>query len=403
MRYSFRLAEVVGHVPDPRKRPGTIKAICEYTGLDRHQVAALLKNEVKYIPLDALSKLCEYLIDRGFATADELPGRLFGVEPEHFWELLARRKRLVLCLGVRRGDAAGSLDDAWVVASDSVLLGELLSGVTTLGGTAQLSGTGQLARRTEPSLEDRIQQDGDAVPADPHPERLHQSLVWSPGQAALDECLAMARGTYESFSGTAGDKALVCLGSNKSNPVVELLLASAFGSEPFVSQDGVPSPATRSCPIFLRYRDNDPQPPSLCGGLRLAAKGQPSNKPGIYYETANGEWDLCPWTADKHDAAFLFYIHRESQGHMEMALGGFSGRATRLLARLLARRGEEFWPPVYDGQGIQIGAFVVQFTYPGPASEDRDLLRTDLHAEGKIIRLDAEVIARRMQQPVEVE
>ena len=57
----------------------------------------------------------------------------------------------------------------------------------------------------------------------------------------------------------------------------------------------------------------------------------------------------------------MFYIHRESQGHMEMALGGFSGRATRLLARLLARRGEEFWPPVYEGQGIQIGAFVVKF------------------------------------------
>ena len=44
MRYSFRLAEVVNHVPDPRRRPGTIKAICDYTGLDRHQVAALLKN-----------------------------------------------------------------------------------------------------------------------------------------------------------------------------------------------------------------------------------------------------------------------------------------------------------------------------------------------------------------------
>ena len=30
-------------MPDPRKRPGTIKNICEFTGLDRHQVAALLK------------------------------------------------------------------------------------------------------------------------------------------------------------------------------------------------------------------------------------------------------------------------------------------------------------------------------------------------------------------------
>ena len=32
-----------------------IKAIVDYTGLDRHQVAAI-ENEVKYIPLKALSR-----------------------------------------------------------------------------------------------------------------------------------------------------------------------------------------------------------------------------------------------------------------------------------------------------------------------------------------------------------
>ena len=102
MQYSFRLAELLGHVPDPRKRPGTIKAIVEYTGLDRHQVAALLKNEVKYIPLKALSRLCDFLIEHGHATAEQLPGALFAVEPENFWELLARRRRLEMCVGVRK-------------------------------------------------------------------------------------------------------------------------------------------------------------------------------------------------------------------------------------------------------------------------------------------------------------
>src|SRR5438309_4777233 len=247
MRYSFRLAEVVGHMPDPRKRPGTIKSICEYTGLDRHQVASLLKNEVKYIPLDALSKLCSYVIDRGFAKGNELPGRLFGVEPEHFWELLARRRRLELCLGVRRGAPKESLDDAWVVASDSVLLGELLNGATTLAGTADHKSDGdeQAGQPWSPTIR-------------PRPEYLHQSLVWSPGQASPDELRAMADGVYQTFCDAAGDKALVCLGSNKSNPVVETLIASAFGCVPFVSEDNS-SAAKRSCPIFLRYRDFDPQ------------------------------------------------------------------------------------------------------------------------------------------------
>src|SRR5947207_3749529 len=269
MRYSFRLAEVVGHMPDPRKRPDTIKNICEFTGLDRHQVAALLKNEVKYVPLDALSKLCAYLIERGFAKADELPGRLFGVEPEHFWELIARRRRLELCLGVRRGES-NTLDDAWVVASDSVLLGEVLNGATTLAGTAWLkTGSGGAVGPAPPS-------------ARPHPESLQQSLVWSPGQASLEECRAMADSIYKTFSEAAGDKALVCLGSNKSNPVVEALVAASFGCEPFVSEDSIPTAHKRHCPIFLRYRDNDPQFTSCFGGLRIA-RNQASNKPGIYY------------------------------------------------------------------------------------------------------------------------
>jgi hypothetical protein len=397
MRYSFRLAEVVGHVPDPRRRPGTIKNICEFTGLDRHQVASLLKNEIKYVPLDALSKLCEFLIDRGYATPEELPGRLFGVEPEHFWELLARRKRLVLCLGVRRADET-SLDGAWVVASDSVLLGELLSGVTTLGGSAKhrrVVDTKPLIPATEGDEIAPVIIRTPSAPVDPHPEHLHQTLVWSPGQAKQDECWAMARGSYEQFANTAGDKALVCLGSIKSNPVVELLLAGAFGCTPWESQDSLPQAAKRSCPLFLRYRDNDPQPPSCCGGVRLATRGQATKEPGIWYEQASGDWGCAPWSPTS-DAAFVFYIHRESQGHMEMALGGFSGRATRLLARLLSRRGEEFWPPVYEGQGIQIGAFVVKWNLTEEtAGED---LSPGEHVEGEIIRLDSDVIARRMVQ-----
>ena len=385
MRYSFRLAEVVNHVPDPRRRPGTIKAICDHTGLDRHQVAALLKNEVKYVPLDALSKLCSYLIERGFAKAEELPGRLFGVEPEHFWELFARRKRLELCVGVRSGDVANSLDDAWVVASDSLLLGVLLKGATTLGGIGRAPAVG-------------VEPPGPILPAArPHPEYLNQSLVWSPGQASLEICHRMARNTYQAFCDTAGDKALVCLGSIKSNPVMELLIASTFGCEPFVSQDELPAGTRRSCPIFFRYRESDPKPASCCGGER-AARGSASSKPGIYYETASGKWECCPWDPTEHDAGFVFYVHRESQGRMEMALGGFSGRATRFLARLLAQHGEEFWRPVYEDEGIQIGAFVVKFALSDQAGKEREFGGSDVQAESTIVRLDSAVIARRMQQ-----
>lgn len=382
MRYSFRLAELLGHVPDPRKRPGTIKTIVEYTGLDRHQVAALLKNEVKYIPLKALSRLCDFLIEHGHCSADKLPGSLFSIEPENFWELLARRNRLQLSLGVRRELDQDNPDVCYVVASDSVLLGELLNGVTTLGGTAHFRESGQMGAET-------------ASNHVPRPEHVKQSLVWSPGQAKPTEVMERAHSVYNDFSESSSDKALVCIGSTKSNPVVELVLASAFGCEPYETQDNVETAADRKVPFFLRYREKDPKPESCVGGERLS-KTEKVDEPGIYYEGADGKWNHVSWDGPNQDAAFVFYIHRESHGRLEMAMGGFSGRGTRLLASSLARRGEDFWPPVYEGQGIQVGAYLIQYTVSKDQNSAKDILRTDLTGDMKLIPIAAEAIERRM-------
>ena len=379
MQYSFRLAEIIGHVPDPRKRPGTIKSIVEYTGLDRHQVAALLKNEVKYIPLKALSRLCDYLIEHGHATPEQLPGALFAVEPENFWELLARRRRMEMCIGVRR-DVSPETDVSFVVASDSVLMGELLNGVTTLGGTAKL-------RKSEGAADKEII---------PQPEHLKQSLVWSPGQASDDEVMSRAKLVYNEFSESKGDKALVGVGSTKSNPVVELVLSYSFNCEPFVSQDGIEKAADRSLPFYIRYRDHDPHPASCVGGTNLS-KDVKDEGPGIYYEDETGKWVCCKSDSPKEEVAFVYYVHRESQGRLEMVLGGFSGRATRLLARALATRAEDFWPPICQTQGIQVGGFIVQFTLPSNKKE-KDILRTALVASTQVTRIPEEAIQRRMSR-----
>ncbi len=381
MRYSFRLAELLGHVPDPRKRPGTIKSIVEYTGLDRHQVAALLKNEVKYIPLKALSRLCDYLIEHGFASADQLPGSLFAIESENFWELLARRRRLELCLGVRQTEQTDYPEGALLMASDSVLLGELLNGVSTLGGTKIHWRDGDIESESTSSIA-------------PHPEHLKQALVWSPGQVSDAEVRSRADQVYNEFGRSTSDKALICLGSMKSNPVFELILAGAFGDSPFAQND-ISHALDRRCPIYLRYRNFDPCPPSCCGGLSLAS-GHESETPGLYYETASGKWKHCAWTEQDSDVALVFYIHRESQGWLEMALAGFSGRATRLLAKTLAARAEDFWPPIYSAQGVHVGAFVVQYTINPEDAKSHNILSTDLVANTNIIRLDKETIERRL-------
>lgn len=383
MRYAFRLAEILGHTPDRRKRPGTIKSIVEHTGLDRHQVASLLKNEAKYIPLEALSRLCDYLIDEGYATADQLPGALFSVQAENFWELLARRGDVEICVGVRQGEGGNSPENAWIVASDSVLIGELLNGVSTLGGAAKHA-------KQNAALPAGVEQ----VPREiPTPDRLQQTLVWSPGQVALAEARARAEEVFSGFSGAQGDRALVCIGSVKSNPVVELVFADAFGCSPFVTEDDVDDTSARACPFFLRYRDIDPKPDSASAGMRLS-KNEDAPHPGFYYEKDDGTW---VWAGGNgKDTALVFYLFREPLGRLDMVLSGFSGRATRLLAKTLANRGEEFWPPVYESSGIKIGAYIVQYEEDSGEKGRTGLLQTHEAAAAKITPLPAQAIARRM-------
>jgi hypothetical protein len=172
------------------------------------------------------------------------------------------------------------------------------------------------------------------------------------------------------------------------------MLSRAFNCPAFESQDDVESANERAVPFFIRYRDNDPHPASCVGGLKLS-KNDKSDKPGIYYEDADGKWQCCSAEGDRDEVAFIYYVHRESQGRLEMMMGGFSGRATRLLARALATRAEDFWPPVYENQGIQIGGFIVQFTMPA-GKKEADILRTDLVATTEVKQIPAEAIARRL-------
>ncbi len=91
----------------------------------------------------------------------------------------------------------------------------------------------------------------------------------------------------------------------------------------------------------------------------------------------------------------MFYIFREALGRLDMVLSGFSGRATRLLAKTLSIRGEEFWPPIYEESGIQIGAYLVQYG-DTDSTPSRDDLLYNPGGAAEILPLSREAIARRM-------
>jgi len=349
----------------------------------------LLRNDVKYLPLDTISRICGYLIDQGIAAPEELPGALFAIEPESFWELLARRTSLQICLGTRRDPGSDYVDDSWVVTADSLLLGVLLNGVSTLGGTARYYPKGE----APPAAAQGVTRTA------PHPEEYVQWLVLAPQQNNQNQFPEKARRVYDAFEASSKDKALVALGSVKSNPVIELMLARAFRAEPFVSQDDVLYARERACPVYLRFRENlDVAVPSFSGGQRLS-QHEDSSAPGIYYERADGTWEHAPWTAEDQDAALIFYHYLPAHGRLEMVIGGFSSRSTRLLAQVLTPAlTSRLWPPVYDTPERQIGIYVVKFKFTPEDPAQRDILAMKYSGDFEIISLEREVITRRLSE-----
>jgi len=374
MKISFRLKELLEKHHDLER--GIIKRISEATSLERHQVAAVLSNRVKYVSMDTLAAVCQYLIERHRIDRADLPGKLFRIEPERFSALVANRKFVELCVGMWaerkkkkpvRPDEHHTTDTSplrngrgpkrrWVMASDSYLQGILLHELFGLGNES-------------------------------HPEFLEQRLVSAfTREVGLDDIRDEAESVYRDFCARAEDRGLICLGSVKSNVAIEAVIAEAFGAEPFASQDGVKRLKDRSCPFFLRYRDDDAQPPSCHGGLELA-RSKPSVQPGIYYETANG-WTCCP-SSTEEDAALVFYVYHVPLARLEMVMGGFSGRATHCLASSLRGITGKLWPPTYDTSELQVGAFVIRFKFANSAAQPDD----DSDTEWMYRPLKTEVVA----------
>ena len=384
MKISFRLQELLDEHHDLSR--GTIKRIAKATSLERHQVAAVLGNRAKYVSMETLAALCQYLIEHHGMDRADLPGKLFRIEPDGFSALVANRKLVELCIGMRtekkkpvKTDSpsteitglkknGGVLRRRWVMAADSYLQGILLH---------ELFGQG----------------------SEKHPELLEQRLVsaFTP-ELDLEEIRREAESVRRGFLKRAEDRGLICLGSVKSNVVIEAVVAAAFHARPFASQDGVRRPKDRSCPFFLRYRDDDAQPPSCHGGLRLA-RSKESAQPGIHFETAGG-WTCCP-SNPQEDAALVFYVYHVPRARLEMVIGGFSGRATHCLASGLRGITGQLWPPSYDTGELQVGAFIVRFEFAGSGSEPADGFDPEWMfrpSATEVIPLEEKVLSQKVQK-----
>jgi len=345
----------------------SVVRLAEEMHMGEFQLRHLLKPEPATIDRRSIEKVCTYLIDNNIVDQSQLPGVLLSFETNGFWNLLADRDRIDVFTGVRRHGSRGLL----IVAADSILTTNIIFRSTNTGSINRPTIDQQLVRTW----------DGNGL-----------------NEAAIQK---EAIKEFKTFRSRHADKAGVFCGSVKSNPAIEPAIARAFKeATPFESQDNVGAPHERSCPLIWLCRENDPHPPSVCTGRQLSEtiKG---DGPGIYYEVPGGSWKRVAWEEETSDAALVYYRHDLNKAHLDMVLGGFSGRSTRCLANYLREsEPEQFWPPVYEDKHLVIGVYVVKFTFGAHGKNQGSGITSFQRPKTvQVFPLDGEVLESRIKHP----
>lgn len=400
LQVHFQLRHLLG--VGKRISKSVLKEVAQHTGLREHQVRDMLYENKKGISFDSLGKIIYYLVHHKGHDRRTILNELFVTTPESFWSMLAYRNRIELCIGAREDPRY--FNQYVVIASDAELQASLVSSITGMryafDGAPAHDGT---AISEDDQAIEAIFQDEPAGGLTTRTRILNPLLVPAPPmESSRDEQVrSIADDVFREFSAESKDRALVCLGSVKSNPVIEPVIAHCFAdARPFETQDHVASPAERSVPFMFRYREKrDPQPASCCGGMALA-EGIPAAEPGIYYEQADGDW-ACAAHNDEEDAALVFYRYEVATGRLDSVLGGFSSNATRALAEFVRKGAARLWPPSFKNEKLVVGAFVLKFRFPLAAS--RQALNPlefipPRDEEITVVPLHESVIARRLDK-----
>ncbi len=342
---------------------GLNKHIHERTGLSLAKIRQLRTNALKSFSMDTLQKIVGYFMNECHIPASELVGCLFGIEPPEFWAMFTSSTsdhfKVQICQGVR--DDKDTAEPTWINAYDAFCSAAFIR---------------QLVAND-------IQQQPD----------LEQCMLRAySDQKHQKENFAESRKLYERFRCAAGSRAVVCIGSMKSLPLCECVVADAFNVQPFVHAKNVQQPGDRRIPIFFQYRQDDPHPPSAFGGRDFSSAAT-NQQAGIAYEVDDQHWEFCPIT-ETEDAALVFYVCRPPEETVEVVLAGFSGRATGCIALALPDLANQLWPPLYRQSNLMVGAFIIRYEFPPRPAGPHPMLVNPTKVQ--VIPLSEDVLKRRL-------
>ncbi len=353
----------------------SISHLAKEIGITRHQLMHLLDRSSKQINRHALENVCKYLVQTERVLEAELPGALFVVKPDRFWSMARSCQHVEISMGTR-WDARRC--DHLVAAADSLLHAAVVNRITTLASDESRRKRAR-KQRPIPKIDPRL------------------TPTWCAKTKTCDELKKDAIVKIEHFREKSSRNATICLGSVKSNPLSEPVIAFPFvNAVPFRSEDDFTEPVRRSCPCVMIYRKTDDKPLSCWGGRHLSA-GDRKAKPGMYFETETGQWEYLPYESNR-DAGLVYFRFDKIRRSLEMVIGGFTGRASRCVAAMLQTKdAEQFWPPVIRTDAYELGMYVVAFTFR-PARDEEDEPVHNRIKRATVIRLPDSVLQRRLKE-----
>lgn len=345
-------------------RHGITQEIARDIHVHRHAVSRIYHNDLKNPPLDVLADICDWLQRKG-APAASLPGALFGAGVTKLWGAVTAPGTVTLYLGEyqqSRGGAASS----WISRRDAAVGTEFVRYLSIPENCGD-------ERPTLVTL---------YVPfrADPGAQRVRRKEF-------ADDRLRARATLAQMRAGLAGSSAIL-IGSQRSNFLVECLVADLFGSEPF-------DPAgKRLIPFHMTFPRRVLNVCSCFGGLNNPT-GRGAARPGTYYLDGRGAWQCCPWIDGVEDSGVVITCYDPGTKSLQLAVMGLTGRATEALGLYLTNHSEDFWPPAADSRHGNVGIHVCRFQFAAPApGESRDTAVRDM----KVVPLDREMLNEHLKR-----
>jgi len=313
-------------------RKGVINQIAREAGLHRHVVAKLYHDKSPSPSLSSLTKVSNWLRDHGI-PAEILPMALLGSRPAKLFEAVARPGTVRIYIGEYQDTQTPEATLLWTNRRDTTVAGMIVQALTAgdNGGSRpwiifEYVPFRYLGLRAELD-EDRFRQD-----------------------------VERSEGVFRRMQSHGGLSTSVLVGSQRTNYLVERVVADLFGCEPFV-----PVGRKVKVPFHLVYRGRDRAVPSCFGGLDKPPGCRERKAAGVYYLDKRGRWAVCPFESGRKCAGIILTTYDSAAGGLTLGIMGFSGRGTEALGRKLLLDAAPFWPPYAGKKGREVGVYVCRF------------------------------------------